>query len=324
VLVKEINRVFKPEKTQIYFNFCKINTMAEENRQERNWKEKLQHNYRLVVMNHETFEEVGSYKLTLLNVYMLAFAAIVLIMLITVSTIAFTPIKRLIPGYGDVSENKELMRLNQELDALQKEVEAQAFYNNNIRRILVGEEMETADDLEQQASMDSIEAVADVNPIVEDELLRKEVELDEQLIEKEILAKSVNYITRDVPLEQLYFVPPITGVVSSVFDRQSKHYGIDVIAPKNTPVKSVMDGFVFSSDWTLETGNVIGIQHSNNLITFYKHNSALLKSVGDYVKAGEAIAIIGNTGELSDGPHLHFEMWHKGKPINPSEYIFFD
>ncbi len=298
--------------------------MAEENSKERNWKEKLQHNYRLVVMNHETFEEVGSYKLTLLNVYVLIFVAVALIVLLTVSTIAFTPIKRMIPGYGDVSENKELMRLNEELDALQKEMEARAFYNDNIRRILVGEEIETADELEQQASEDSIGEVIEVDQIVEDELLRKEVELDEQLIEKEILSKSVNYIARDMPLEQLFFVPPITGVVSSEFDRQRKHYGIDIIAPKNTPVKSAMDGFVFSSDWTLETGNVIGIQHSNNLITFYKHNSALLKSVGDYVKAGEAVAIIGNTGELSDGPHLHFEIWHKGKPIDPANYIFFD
>lgn len=138
------------------------------------------------------------------------------------------------------------------------------------------------------------------------------------------MSKSANYISKEIPLEQMFFVPPITGVVSSGFNRKEKHYGIDIIAPKNTPVKAVLDGYVFSSDWTLETGNVIGIQHSNNLITFYKHNSALLKSIGDNVKGGEAVAIIGNTGELSDGPHLHFEMWHKGKAINPADYILFD
>lgn len=97
--------------------------MSGENSQERSFKEKLKHNYRLVVMNHETFEEVGSYKLSLLNVYILVIAAVVIIALFVASLIAFTPLRRLVPGYGDVSENKELMRINQELDELQKEMD---------------------------------------------------------------------------------------------------------------------------------------------------------------------------------------------------------
>jgi len=297
--------------------------MASENKKEQSFLEKLRHNYRLVIMNHETFEEVGSYRLSLLNVYVIVSLIVVAVALIVGSLIVFTPLRTYVPGYGDLSEQKELMRLNEELDALQEEVDARQVYNDNIRRILVGEEMETADQVEQAAE-DPMDSIIDVDPIVEDEMLRKEVELDQELIERELLSKSANYVSTEIPLEQMYFVPPITGVVSSGFNRAQKHYGIDVIAPKNTPVKSITDGFVFVSDWTLETGNTIGIQHSNNLISFYKHNSALLKQAGSYVKAGEAVAIIGNTGELSDGPHLHFEMWHKGKAIDPAQYIIFE
>jgi len=128
----------------------------------------------------------------------------------------------------------------------------------------------------------------------------------------------------DIPLEQLFFIPPITGRMSEGFMPDKKHYGVDILAPKNTPIKAVMDGYVITSDWTLETGNTIGIQHANGIVTFYKHNSALLKKTGSLVKAGEAVAIIGNTGTLSDGPHLHFELWHKGKPINPIDFINFE
>ena len=297
--------------------------MAGENKKEQSFLEKLKHNYRLVIMNHETFEEVGSYKLSLLNVYVSISVAIVLLALIVGSLIVFTPLRTYVPGYGDASKQKELMRLNQELDALQQQVTAQQLYNDNIRRILVGEKMQSVQDVEQ-AEESSFDSITEVNPILEDKKLREEVELDEQILERELLSKSANFVSKEIPLEQMFFVPPITGLVSSKFDRQKKHYGIDVIAPKNTPVKAVMDGFVFVSDWTLETGNTIGIQHTNNLISFYKHNSALLKQAGSFVKAGEALAIIGNTGELSDGPHLHFEMWHKGQAIDPAAYIIFE
>jgi murein DD-endopeptidase MepM/ murein hydrolase activator NlpD len=121
----------------------------------------------------------------------------------------------------------------------------------------------------------------------------------------------------------MHFSTPIGGTITSNFDPEKKHLGVDVIAPKNTPIKAAMDGWVISSDWTLETGNTIAIQHTNNIVTFYKHNSVLLKKTGNYVRGGEAIAIIGNTGELTDGPHLHFELWHQGKPVNPTDFVDF-
>ena len=129
--------------------------------------------------------------------------------------------------------------------------------------------------------------------------------------------------TNGARIEELYFIPPLRGYITADFQPSKKHYGIDIAAPKNTPIKSAMAGTVIISDWTLETGNIIGIQHKNNLVSFYKHNSVLLKKIGSFVKAGEAVAIIGNTGQLSDGPHLHFEIWHNGQPVNPTNYINF-
>jgi len=297
--------------------------MPNENKAEKSRMEKLKHNYRLVIMNNETFEEIGSYQLSLLNVYIMLSSVIVLVAILIVSIIVFTPIKTYIPGYGDVSAHQEVLKLNKELDDLLVIVEAQKKYNDNIRSILQGEVIQTEEAAEAAANI-PMDSLTNINRIKEDELLRKEIELDEQLQERDLLSKTVSYSPSEVPLEQLYFIPPATGVVSEHFAPDIKHYGIDILAPKNTPVKVVMDGYVFVADWTLETGNTIGVQHSNNLISFYKHNSALLKKAGSYVKAGEAIAIIGNSGELSSGPHLHFELWHKGKAVDPADYIIFE
>ncbi len=297
--------------------------MPNENKAEKSRMEKLKHNYRLVIMNNETFEEIGSYQLSLLNVYIIISSIVVIVTILVSSIIVFTPIKTYIPGFGDVKAHKEILKLNKDLDELLVIVDAQKKYNDNIRSILQGEVVQTEEAAEAATNI-PLDSLTNVDRIVEDDLLRKEMELDELLQERELLSKTVSYSPNDVPLEQMYFIPPATGVVSENFAPDIKHYGIDILAPKNTPVKVVMDGYVFTADWTLETGNTIGVQHPNNLITFYKHNSSLLKDVGTYVKAGEAIAIMGNSGELSTGPHLHFEIWHKGKPVNPSDYIIFD
>ncbi len=297
--------------------------MPNENKNVKSRMEKLKHNYRLVIMNNETFEEIGSYQLSLLNVYIILCSVIVLVALLVMSLIVFTPLKTYIPGYGDVSAHEEVLKLNKELDELILIVQAQKKYNDNIRSILQGEVIQTEAAAEAAAGT-PLDSLTNVDRIIEDDLLRKEIELDEQLQERDLLAKTVSYSPSEIPLEQMYFIPPATGVISQNFAPDKKHYGIDVLAPQNTPVKVVMDGFVFVADWTLETGNTIGVQHPNNLISFYKHNSALLKNIGSYVKAGEAIAIIGNSGELSTGPHLHFELWHKGKPLDPADYIIFE
>ena len=196
-------------------------------------------------------------------------------------------------------------------------------YNEGIRRMLVGE-VEYAPDAPPDAPSNSIASEKPVEKVESDELLRQEVEMEEiRSATGDQDNAPVNVSPRDVPLEQMYFTPPVSGSISLQFDPETDHIGVDIIAPKNTPIKAALDGWIIASDWTLETGNTIAIQHTNNIVSFYKHNSALLKKTGDYVRAGEAIAIIGNTGELTDGPHLHFELWHRGKPVNPEDFVNF-
>ncbi|MFK8102989.1 MAG: M23 family metallopeptidase [Saprospiraceae bacterium] len=295
--------------------------MPDENTAEKTLMERLKDNYRLVIMNNETFEEVGSYQLSLLNVYIILSSIVVSVALVVIALVIFTPVKRYIPGYGDINEHKELLALNKEISALEEELVAQKAYTDNFRKILVGDVQNETEISEEENIID--DSLLNVSRIKEDELLRKEVEFEEKINEKE-LTKSANFSPREMPLGQIFLFPPIKGEISAEFMMNGKHDGVDIMAPKNTPVKAVLDGYVIASDWTLETGNTIGIQHSNTLISFYKHNSSLLKKRGSFVKAGEAVAIIGNTGTLSDGPHLHFELWYKGKPVNPQEFINFD
>jgi murein DD-endopeptidase MepM/ murein hydrolase activator NlpD len=299
--------------------------MVDENKKAKTRWQRLKDTYRLVVMNDETFQEVGSYKLSLLNVYVALSTLVVLVAIFVVLLIAYTPAGRLLPGYHyGGSNNSELLQLYHELDSLEQLTQAQDRYNESFRRLLVGEvQGEPASPPKTQQPSES--STPPVERVEEDELLRQEVELSEvrTVTGKAKSNSPINISPRDIPLEQMYFTPPIGGTISAQFDPEKKHFGVDVIAPKNTPVKAAMDGWVITSDWTLETGNTIAVQHTNNIVTFYKHNSVLLKKTGNYVRAGEAIAIIGNTGELTDGPHLHFELWHRGKPVNPLDFVTF-
>ena len=284
------------------------------------FKENLKKSYRLVIMNNESFEEVGSYQLSLLNLYAAICGIIVSVILMVTLLIVFTPIKRLIPGYGDAGAYTELLDINKNIDELEAQFVSNQTYLNSKRRT-VTDQVETQEDMQQPIETnDANNQGTIIDRVQEDDELREEIELLEQK-EKNQAPQAV---TNDIPLEQLFFIPPITGRISEGFMADKKHFGVDILAPKNTPVKAVMDGYVITSDWTLETGNTIGIQHANSIVTFYKHNSALLKKAGNFVKSGEAVAIIGNTGTLSDGPHLHFELWHKGKPINPIDFINFE
>lgn len=296
--------------------------MEEENQQNRfqAWLEKVRHPYRLVVMNHDTFEEVGSYRLTLLNIYILISSIAMVVTFLVILAIVFTPVKRFIPGYGDVSAQSEMIEIYNTLDSIEHYANATENYTTSIQRVLTGNSQTAPEAIKEDLSA----KVSEIHVEVSDEemALRNQVQLDMMNTNSNNEAK-INVSPNEKPLEQLFFTSPLSGQMSAGFAPNEEHFGIDIVAPKGTPIKSVLDGFVIISDWTQETGNTIGVQHSNNVITFYKHNSTLLKKAGDFVKAGEAIAIIGNTGELTDGPHLHFELWYKGQAVNPSEYVRF-
>ncbi len=287
------------------------------------FRAQLKNTYRLVVMNNETFEEVSSHKLSLLNIYLLISSVLVVVSILVIMAIVFTPLRKFIPGYSNsIEEVAKIEAAENKLGDLEKEVEAQALYIENLRKIIYGE-VETAEDVQKNAAQKTVDSIKEVAPTERQMQLHEELKL-EDVGEKAKTSKKANFVSRDVPLEQLYFVTPVSnGTISADYKPEEDHFGIDILTAKDTPVKAAADGYVFLSDWTLETGNTIGIQHSNNTITFYKHNSALLKKVGDFVKAGEAIAIVGNTGKLTSGPHLHFELWHNGKPMDPKEFVIF-
>ena len=292
----------------------------EENQKKETLWQRLQHNYRLTVMNHETFEEVGTYKLSLLNLYVaLSFVAVIVAILV-ILLMAFTPAKQLIPGFEISKDDGELMRLSAQVDSLEEIRANNEIYINAFKNRLEAN-VQTADDIPREEPTTK-EEITEVEESEADEILRREVEMEDisQVARKGSTGATV---AKGTPLEQMYLTSPLSGEISARFLDTKDHYGIDIIAPKNTPVKAVMDGWVISSDWTLETGNTLGIQHTNDVITWYKHNSVLLKKAGSYVKAGEAVAIIGNTGDLTDGPHLHFELWHRGKAVDPEDYIQF-
>lgn len=284
------------------------------------WKEKLAITYRLVVINDDSFEEVNTTKLTLLNLYTIASTIFVALVFLVFMLIVFTPLKRYIPGYGDYNAQQKAIELEAQISDLEGQVASYDLWSNNIRKAITGQ-VDTTGELGLKENPVS---VTDRNLNVEK--VQADIDLREAIVaeDEEAIPRAVNLSVQEKPLEQLFFTPPISGEVTFLFSFEKKHYGVDITAPKNTAVKAVMSGFVISSGWSLETGNTVCLQHGDNLVSFYKHNSALLKNVGDVVKAGEAIAIIGNTGDHSTGPHLHFELWHKGKPINPSDYVNFN
>jgi len=284
------------------------------------WKEKLAVTYRLVVINDDSFEEVNTTKLTLANLYTIASSLFVALVFLVFLLIIFTPLKQFIPGYGDFNAEKKAKELEVKIEKLETEVASYEAWANGIRNIMVGNVDTTGETGNREMPISVEDRALNVDKIPEDDILRTAV--TEEVNEPEPVV--VNLAAKNKPLEQLFFTPPVTGSVTKSFSLDERHYGVDVAAAKNTAIKSVMSGFVISSDWSLETGNTICIQHSDNLVSFYKHNSVLLKKTGENVKAGEAIAIIGNTGDHTTGPHLHFELWHEGKPIDPWDYVNFN
>jgi murein DD-endopeptidase MepM/ murein hydrolase activator NlpD len=245
--------------------------------------------------------------------------------------IMFTPLKRYIPGFGDFRRDSEIALLTSKVADLEDEIKAHRAYNENFRKILVGDMSDFSEEAAKKTGQKTETPVKDsgavkqVERIDEDDELRAAVANGTFSGGGAATTLGLNaLLVREQPLEQLFFMPPVSGEVMSAFDLKKNHFGVDVASPKNTAVKAAADGVVISSGYTVETGYSIAIQHPNNVVTMYKHNSVLLKNAGIAVKAGEAIAIIGNSGEISTGPHLHFELWHKGRPVNPGDYINFN
>lgn len=274
-------------------------------------------------MRHEdTFSEVGSWRLTLLKIYLLFLAAFFVLLTLVFLTFFFTPLRTLVPGYGQIEDQTAFIKLKKDYNELEDQVEAQQTYINAIRRMLTDQPENIQDVITRDTGIEIVETDGEV--IKEDSLFREKVENEEELRDVRQLLDQDIVLDAEARINQIHFTPPVKGEITARFSPENLHYGVDIMAPSNTPILATLDGLVIASDWTLETGHTLGILHDNNLVSFYKHNSANLKRTGVRVKAGEAIAIIGNSGTLTTGPHLHFELWIDDKAVDPSEYVLFE
>jgi len=282
------------------------------------WSEK----FRLILLRDENLEKIKEFRLSILQFYTSILLAVLLIIALTSVVIIFTPIKKTIPGYGDITENKVYSDLLNTVQELEKKAVENTAYIEKVQALLNGNH-ESENSEVSMGTPDSINKKSIVARSEEDELLRKKITtVSNQGLSLPPVMKSENSNSKSIQGRTL--IPPLKGVISAPFYGAKEHYGVDILAPALTPIKSVDNGIVISADWTMETGYTIGVQHDDNLISYYKHNSALLKKTGEKVDAGEAIAIIGNTGHLSSGPHLHFELWYNGKSLDPAQFINFE
>jgi len=301
--------------------------MEEGAKQKNRFFKRLKNKYRLVVLNDESFEEISSVRLSRINLYIILSTALVIIVFIVTTIIFYTPIKEYVPGYSDISTKRELMQLTLKTDSFQNVITQQNTYLSNLRQVLLGNR--PVDTTSTKTTVDSKHANYDsidlsrVSPM--ESQLRQDVENENKFSVRSPIGSTKSFKGNpNSGVTNFYFFLPVKGYVTGDFDPKNEHFGVDIVAAENAAVKSTLDGEVFISSWTPETGYVIGIQHENNLISLYKHNSVLLKKAGDYVHAGDVIAIVGNTGELSTGPHLHFELWYNGIALNPKDYINFN
>lgn len=287
--------------------------MADKKQKKNKLKKKLTDKYRMVILNENTFEERFAFKLSRLNVFVFGGMFSIILIVGTILLIAFTPIKEYIPGYSSSKLKRDAAKLTFETDSLKQRVAILENYANSLRPILTGEvrgeDIDSIQDLTQRDQID--ESKLDASP--QDSLFREKIEIKDRFPLSDELQNRAKVV----------FFAPITGTVSQTFNAENKHFAIDIVAKTGTPVQAVADGTVIFSEWTTETGYVIILKHANNFISVYKHNGTLLKQQGDLVKSGEAIASVGSTGELTTGPHLHFELWSDGYAVNPTNYIDF-
>jgi murein DD-endopeptidase MepM/ murein hydrolase activator NlpD len=276
---------------------------------------KLLHKYRLVILNEASFEERFAIKLTRLNVFIIVSFSSICLILGTIFLIAFTPLKEYIPGYSSTALKKQATQLSYKTDSLQQVIRMNARYYESIKRVLTGD-VNTVhfnkDSIIKAAEEDLSEL--SLNPSREDSLLREKVDKEDKYSLFESATSKVNFV----------LFPPVIGTISEEYNPSTKHFAVDLVVAKDTPVKSAADGTVIFAEWTTQTGYVILLEHSDGLLSVYKHNSSLTKQQGDLVKAGEVIAISGNAGELTTGPHLHFELWSNGYPVDPTTFIDFE
>lgn len=277
--------------------------------------DRLKHKYRLVFFNDNTFEEVWHLRLSLLNVLSVIGTISIFMTTLVIVLIAFTPLREFIPGYPSKDLRREVVLNALKLDSLSNSIRIQDQYIENLKALFSGKDPSSVDSSNVQTR--SAKNVTFTKSAA-DSIFRQQIEKQEQF------NFTSNMETKaDGSISNMHFFAPVKGLITEEYNAKMNHFGIDIVANPNEVVKATLNGTVILSSWTVETGNVIQLQHENNIVSVYKHCANLLKKVGDKVKTGDAIAIIGNSGELTTGPHLHFELWHDGKSLDPKNYIIF-
>lgn len=280
--------------------------------------ERLTTKYQLVIRNEENLAEKSNVGFTYAKLLVISITLFILLFSISLLLSKTLLAKWFDPKHAQMEANKKLYELAVKVDSLALEVERKDQFIQNFQRILSGD---TSSGFVDPAKVlggqnKPITAVDNMNLAPADSQFRKDFEQSEMAM---ITLTSGKY--RE--LQETFFFSPITGFVSDHYDVKKSHYGIDIVAKTNEPVKSIADGTVVLSSWTQDSGYVIAVQHSGNLVSVYKHNAELLKKVGSFVNAGDIISIVGNSGEMTDGPHLHFELWYNGNSLNPEEFVTF-
>ena len=284
--------------------------------QKRTFSNWLTNRYLLIVRNEEDFSE----KRTIIFNYgrLILLLAFIFILSMTLSVLSVNTVLKqwFDPRYAEMEANRQVLNLTLMLDSLQNEVQVKNNYIQNVKYILEGQNL---DSLSSSNKVLSTSTLGDINlsPALSplDSQFRAEYE------SSDLGLVSLNFNRSEDELREIVFFTPLEGIITNNFDPKEDHFGIDIVSQENEPIKALADGIVIMASWTLDGGYVLVIQHSGNLISIYKHNSELLKSVGNFVESGEIVSIIGNTGELTSGPHLHFELWFKEQAVNPEDYV---
>ena len=278
-------------------------------------KDNKRTNFRLAIMDDKSHEQLLTLHFTRTGAFVAIVTVMVMFCAIIYSIIAYTPVRTFIPGYPDALSKRAAIQNAIKVDSLESVIFRWELYSENLKRVIAGEEAVKIDSILLNSAKAS-DASADISSLLKkDSVLRQTVMEEEQF---NISARS----HRDLPIEGVLFFTPLKGVVSQGYDPAIHPY-IDITAPAGSVVKAALDGTVIFAVWSDDSGHTIQIQHDGDIVSIYKHNEKLLKKTGDKVTAGAPIALVGNTGEMTTGTHLHFELWHKGETVDPTKYISF-
>ena len=283
-------------------------------KQNKTFLKRIFNDYKIVVSSEDTFEEKLSFKANKINAFIIMLLYSIILIAFTISIVFFTQLREMVPGYSSSDLLNRAIYLTKKTDSLEQQIALNNKFYKSIEDVLSGnvDEFISRDELSIDSNLINPD-IFTISPNLQDSILRQYVENEDKF----------NLTNNELVIENKMFFSPIKGEITQSFNLNENHFAIDIAADIGTPVKSVLDGKIIFSEWSLETGYVVVIDHGENIISVYKHNSKTLKEQNDFVQAGEVIAYSGNQGNLSSGPHLHFELWKNGTPIDPEPLLNF-